>query len=100
MMQLVKTKVDTLILLGEAAERFRESAEKAGVSDIRMVTVSDIRMVTSMKEAVELAHKTAVEPQTVLLSPACASFDMFTGFPERGRCFKQIVAELSAAEEK
>lgn len=53
-----------------------------------------------MKEAVELAHKTAVKPQTVLLSPACASFDMFTGFPERGRCFKQIVAELSAAEEK
>ena len=92
MMQLVKTKVDTLILLGEAAERFKEAAEKAGVSDIRMVT--------SMKEAVELAHKTAVEPQTVLLSPACASFDMFTGFPERGRCFKQIVAELSAAEEK
>ena len=92
MMQLVKTKVDTLILLGEAAERFKEAAEKAGVSDIRMVT--------SMKEAVELAHKTAVKPQTVLLSPACASFDMFTGFPERGRCFKQIVAELSAAEEK
>ena len=92
MMQLVKTKVDTLILLGEAAERFKEAAEKAGVCDIRMVT--------SMKEAVELAHKTAVKPQTVLLSPACASFDMFTGFPERGRCFKQIVAELSAAEEK
>ena len=75
-----------------ALQRLKEAAEKAGVSDIRMVT--------SMKEAVELAHKTAVKPQTVLLSPACASFDMFTGFPERGRCFKQIVAELSAAEEK
>lgn len=92
MMQLVKTKVDTLILLGEAAERFNEAAVKAGVADIRRVG--------SMREAVELAHKIAVKPQTVLLSPACASFDMFTGFPQRGRCFKQLVAELSAAEEK
>ena len=92
MMALVKTKVDTLILLGEAAERFNEAAVKAGVADIRRVK--------SMREAVELAHKIAVKPQTVLLSPACASFDMFSGFPERGRCFKEIVAEIAAAEEQ
>lgn len=92
MMQLVKTKVDTLILLGEAAERFNDAAVKAGVSDIRRVG--------SMREAVELAHKIAVKPQTVLLSPACASFDMFTGFPQRGRCFKELVAEIAAKEEQ
>lgn len=92
MMQLAKTKVDTMILLGEAAERFKEAAEKAGIADIRMAG--------SMREAVELAHKIAAEPQTVLLSPACASFDMFTGFPQRGRCFKEIVAELAATEEE
>ena len=90
MMALVKTKVDTLILLGEAAERFNEAAVKAGVADIRRVS--------SMREAVELAHKIAEPPQTVLLSPACSSFDMFSGFPERGRCFKKIVAELAATE--
>lgn len=90
MMALVKTKVDTLILLGEAAERFNEAAVKAGVADIRRVS--------SMREAVELAHKIAQPPQTVLLSPACSSFDMFSGFPERGRCFKKIVAELAATE--
>lgn len=92
MMQLAKIKVDTMILLGEAAERFKEAAEKAGIADIRMAG--------SMREAVELAHKIAAEPQTVLLSPACASFDMFTGFPQRGRCFKEIVAELAATEEE
>ncbi len=92
MMQLAKTKVDTMILLGEAAERFKEAAEKAGIADIRMAG--------SMREAVELAHKIAAMPQTVLLSPACASFDMFTGFPQRGRCFKEIVAELAATEEE
>ena len=90
MMALVKTKVDTLILMGEAAERFNEAAVKAGVADIRRVS--------SMREAVELAHKIAQPPQTVLLSPACSSFDMFSGFPERGRCFKKIVAELAATE--
>ena len=90
MMALVKTKVDTLILLGEAAERFNEAAVKAGVADIRRVN--------SMREAVELAYKIAQPPQTVLLSPACSSFDMFSGFPERGRCFKKIVAELAATE--
>lgn len=92
MMQLAKNKVDTMILLGEAAERFKEAAEKAGIADIRMAG--------SMREAVELAHKIAAMPQTVLLSPACASFDMFTGFPQRGRCFKEIVAELAATEEE
>lgn len=92
MMQLAKTKVDAMILLGEAAERFKEAAEKAGIADIRMAG--------SMREAVELAHKIAAEPQTVLLSPACASFDMFTGFPQRGCCFKEIVAELAATEEE
>lgn len=92
MMQLAKTKVDTMILLGEAAERFKEAAKKAGIADIRMAG--------SMREAVELAHKIAAMPQTVLLSPACASFDMFTGFPQRGRCFKEIVAELAATEEE
>ncbi len=92
MMQLVKVKADTLILLGEAAGRFYEAAEKAGVSDIRRVN--------SMREAVELAHKIAARPQKVLLSPACSSFDMFENFPQRGRCFKNIVAELAATEEK
>lgn len=92
MMQLAKTKVDTMILLGEAVERFKKAAEKAGIADIRMAG--------SMREAVELAHKIAAEPQTVLLSPACASFDMFTGFPQRGRCFKEIVAEIAATEEE
>ena len=92
MMALVKTKVDTLILLGEAAERFNEAAVKAGVADIRRVG--------SMREAVYLAHEIAEKPQTVLLSPACSSFDMFTGFPQRGRCFKELVAEIAAKEEQ
>ena len=48
----------------------------------------------SMEAAVQKAHELAHGPQTVLLSPACASFDMYTGFEERGRDFKRLVSGL------
>ena len=47
-----------------------------------------------MHEAVEAARKLADKGWCVLLSPACASFDMFKDYEERGRVFKQIVQEL------
>ncbi len=42
----------------------------------------------------KLAHALAKPPQTVLLSPACASFDMYDGYEERGRDFKRLVKAL------
>ena len=47
-----------------------------------------------MQEAVNYAHKIAKVPQVVLLSPACASFDMYEGYEARGRDFKRLVNEL------
>jgi len=47
-----------------------------------------------MQRAVELAAEIARAPQVVLLSPACASFDMYSDFEERGRDFKRIVHDL------
>jgi UDP-N-acetylmuramoylalanine--D-glutamate ligase len=47
-----------------------------------------------MKEAVEIAFQKAQKEDIVLLSPACASFDMFSSFEERGKVFKQEVLEL------
>ena len=47
----------------------------------------------SMQRAVELAREIARPPQVVLLSPACASFDMYNDFEERGRDFKRIINE-------
>ena len=86
MMTLVKQKVSTMILLGEATERFEQAAKAAGVKDIRIVK--------SMREAVALAYAIARKPQAVVLSPACSSFDMFANFPARGRCFKELVLQL------
>ena len=47
-----------------------------------------------MKGAVSKAKEVAVAGDIVLLSPACASFDMFKDFQERGNLFKQLVMEL------
>lgn len=90
-MQLARQKADALILIGDAAARFREAAEKNGVTKI-------VDAGYSMEKAVQLACEMAVPPQIVLLSPACASFDMFDGFEERGRSFKEIVKRLGKLE--
>jgi UDP-N-acetylmuramoylalanine--D-glutamate ligase len=49
---------------------------------------------TSAQEAVQLAYKFSQPGDTVLLSPACASFDLFENYEDRGRQFKQAVREL------
>ena len=87
MMEVIKEKVDTLILLGEARERFNAVAVACGVPNIMLAD--------SFEEAVNMAYKLAQPPQVVLLSPACSSFDMFKNYPERGRCFKNLVQGLA-----
>lgn len=47
-----------------------------------------------MKDAVEKAHHIASDGETILLSPCCASFDLFSSYEERGKCFKEIVKQL------
>lgn len=86
-MTLIKEKVDQLILIGEAQERFAANAHTHGISTIHRVD--------SMEEAVQLAHRIARAPHIVLLSPACASYDMFANYEERGRVFKQLVCRLA-----
>ncbi len=73
----VKGKVRTLILIGEAKERLR--AQLAGCCPMEEAA--------TMEEAVEKAAAVARAGDVVLLSPACASFDMFRDFEERGQAF-------------
>ncbi len=86
MMRLIKQKVDVLILLGEARERFYRAALECGIADIVLAA--------SFDDAVQKAYELAREPQVVLLSPACSSYDMFKNYPERGRYFKKLVMKL------
>ncbi|MFQ5780532.1 MAG: UDP-N-acetylmuramoyl-L-alanine--D-glutamate ligase, partial [Nitrospiria bacterium] len=55
----------------------------------------EVERVDSMEEAVEKAARCAVQGDTVLLSPGCASFDMFKDYADRGDAFKHAVAGLS-----
>jgi UDP-N-acetylmuramoylalanine--D-glutamate ligase len=81
---LVKEKVKALILIGEAGEKIKKA-----LGDITQTV-----MAQSLKDAVEASRDLAENGDIVLLSPACASFDMFTDFEDRGRQFKRIVMEL------
>ena len=53
-----------------------------------------VQFAGSMKEAVQRCFEMAFPGETVLLSPACASFDMFDNFEQRGYAFKAAIAEL------
>lgn len=86
MMELIRIKTDALILLGAAQQRFYQAALKAQIQNIYLVT--------TFQEAVEKAYELAHEPQVVVLSPACSSYDMFDNFPQRGRVFKELVRKL------
>ena len=82
---LVREKVRVLIALGESAEKIlRELGPEA----------PQAHHVRSMEEAVQLAHVLASPGDVVLLSPACASFDMFESYEERGDTFKRLVNML------
>ena len=75
---------------------FGQDAEQIGRA---LGSVCDTQCLDSLQSAVEQAALVANAGDIVLLSPACASFDMFSGFEERGRCFQQAVANLPGAQQ-
>lgn len=82
--ELVKERVRHLILIGEATERM--TAE--------LGTLTDTRTAATMEEAVTLAHGLTAAGGTVLMSPACSSFDMFRDYEERAQKFIAAVKGL------
>jgi UDP-N-acetylmuramoylalanine--D-glutamate ligase len=81
----VMEKVKHVILFGDAKETIAEALGSAASTTI----------VSDLKQAVELSASKATAGDTVLFSPACASFDMFKDFEERGRVFKEMVSKLA-----
>lgn len=80
-----KDKLKNVILFGETAEKFSNSCKKSAV---------EFYIVKDLNKAVELAKKLSKDGDDVLLSPACASWDMYSDYEVRGRHFKDLVREL------
>lgn len=81
-----KENVYALVLLGETAQKIKECAQNKGFDNITVVK--------DMKEAVNASYQIAKDGDVVLLSPACASWDMYKSFEVRGIDFKDNVHNL------
>jgi UDP-N-acetylmuramoylalanine--D-glutamate ligase len=84
MRQLVGERVKALVLIGEASEKIGKALED----------LTETVQAKDLKEAVAVSRKLSEEGDVVLLSPACASFDMFRDFEDRGRQFKKSIMEM------
>jgi UDP-N-acetylmuramoylalanine--D-glutamate ligase len=82
---LVRSKVKAIVCLGKDNKRIHAAFE----SDVELIVNT-----SSAREAVEVGYHLAKKGDTVLLSPACASFDLFKNYEDRGNQFKQAVKEL------
>ncbi len=84
MRDLVKQKTRSVITIGKAADRIASALEGAAT----IVPAGD------MQHAIEWASQHAKAGETVLLSPACASFDQYRNFEHRGEHFEELVRKL------
>ena len=79
-------KVKYLVLLGETAQAISDAAKRHGFNQVILTD--------GLEEAVKFCYEHSRPGEAVLLSPACASWDMFKSYEERGTLFKQYVNDL------
>lgn len=84
--EIAKDYVRSVVILGQTGDLIEDTARKYGFTDLYRVN--------DLKEAVEKSAQIAKEKDIVLLSPACASWGMYNNYEERGREFKNLVADL------
>ena len=88
--EMLKGQISAAVLIGDTAQQLKDTLEKVGFANVTMAGYD-------FGKAIDEARKLAVSGGNVLLSPACASFDMFTDYENRGMIFKQIVNALESS---
>jgi UDP-N-acetylmuramoylalanine--D-glutamate ligase len=82
--KLVEDKVKAILLIGEASNKIRKD----------LIGTTTFYNCGNIENAIDKAYKVSTAGDTILLSPACASFDQFKNFEERGNAFKRLVRKL------
>ena len=84
----IREKVKALLLIGEA--RYKMAAA--------LKTLTRVELLDSLEQAIDLAGTISAPGDVVLLSPACSSFDMFSGYAQRGEAFQRLVRQRPGGE--
>jgi len=93
LLPIFRSRLKGLVALGETRGKLGKVAQAAGLDKVILVE-PDHDAESTLRRAVEAAAAMAQSGDTVLLSPACASWDMFASFEDRGRMFKQSAHTL------
>lgn len=88
--EVLPKSIVKIVAFGQTSSKIENAAKK--------FKFDNLEFARNLKEAVMLCKETAKSGEVILLSPACASFDQFANFEERGNIFKKIVEELFACE--
>lgn len=88
MISKIKSHISEVLIFGEAKERFYNEIKKEVASSSEL----NLKIVNNLTEAINESAKSGTD--IVLFSPACASFDMFKNYEDRGKCFKEIVNKI------
>lgn len=89
--EILRCPISRIVLIGDTAKQLENTLEKVGFHEWTHAGYD-------FKKAIGLAFSLANPGGNVLLSPGCASFDMFTDYEARGRIFKDIVNQLESRE--
>jgi UDP-N-acetylmuramoylalanine--D-glutamate ligase len=87
MAQAISNKLKALILIGQTADKIEQSIRKTD-------KIPPIYRAKTFSDAVNKAHQISQSGDVVLMSPACASYDMFVNFVQRGNMFAEMVSKL------
>lgn len=95
-LQLIQQKAASVLLIGEAADQFAQRLQTIDYPRFTIVQTMDVAVAAALEQAKVLKSFGSVDSVTVLLSPACASFDQYANFEQRGDHFRRCCENLGS----